>query len=125
MVHQSVQMSDETGHPYPADWRWRNDGPVPTVPPHRMELLLDRMRGRRTLEVQADPFGDEGDPAVFAALYAVQRIGRDRWLVRGVLRSRPSGLPILGRITVEHFTAPAREVTSTVMRRRRLREDQR
>jgi hypothetical protein len=66
-----------------------------------------------------DPDGDE---RVFAAVFAVQHIDRQPWLVRGVLRTGASGPPVLSRVAIEHFHDPGREVTGTVLRDLRFGE---
>ncbi len=63
-----------------------------------------------------------GDDRVFAAVFAVQHIDHQPWLIRGVLRGGTSGPPILSRVAIEHFHDPDREVTGTVLRDLRFGE---
>lgn len=76
---------------------------------------LARAKSGGALRVFARPFND-GDPAVFGAFHALQRVGGEWWYVRGVLRRRDVGPPLLRRVVVEHLSDSSREVSSTVMR---------
>ena len=74
--------------------------------------------------VVADRFKDPRDSAVVAKVTALVPIqpsesvdSEEPWLVRGVLRANEQGPPSLTRVSVEHFTDPAAEVTGTVLHR--------
>lgn len=66
-----------------------------------------------------DPGGDE---QVFGAVFAVQHLDGEPWLVGAVLRGEGSQPPILSRVRVEHFDEPGREVTGKVIRDLRFGE---
>jgi hypothetical protein len=103
-----------------AEGPWRRGGPVPPLPDHHMEELLaavgDPTNSVPSPWVLAGEFEEPGDAAVFGAVYAVQMLKDEPWLIRGVLRSGGLAGPALVRVTVEHFTEPAREVTGSVIR---------
>jgi hypothetical protein len=96
--------------------RWQWNGPVPPVPSHRMDELLKAATKLKPC-VTAEPFDDPDDADVFAAVYAIQPVKGEPWLVRGVLRHNSPGPPLLRRVAVEHFLVDdGREVTGEVVR---------
>jgi hypothetical protein len=75
--------------------------------------------GRGKLEppwVVAVRFKDRDDKSVIAAVIAVHPVSGEPWLVRGVLRTTDAA-PALTRVSVEHLTDSAVEVTSAVLHR--------
>jgi hypothetical protein len=61
-----------------------------------------------------------GDALVFGAVFAVQHIDGEPWIVRAVLRQSDAGPPVLSRVTLAHFNDPGREVTGAIVREIRL-----
>lgn len=94
------------------------DRPSPVDTKSLEELLEFHHSGARTPSpyVLARDFKEEGDESVFGAAFAIQIEENESWLVRGVLRAVAGGTPVMSRITVEHLTDPAREVTGAIIR---------
>jgi hypothetical protein len=93
--------------------------PVPPPEAHLLDGLrkhLKHLRAGPSLWVDAEPFEDDTDPAVFGAAFAVQIVDGEPWLIRGVLKRRAAGRPILCRVTIEHYKGQEREVTGPVIR---------
>src|SRR5688572_20417372 len=98
-----------------ADTPIPSDRPIPPIHPHGRSYL----RAWEGLEprVVATEWGDKDDPAVFAAVSAVQNYRGEPWLIRGVLRRGGAGRPpVLTRVAIEHLLDPSREVTGPVVR---------
>jgi hypothetical protein len=99
------------------------DGPLPPLTDHERSYLRglwkahSEKRGKLTPPwIVARQFIDPEDEKVIAAVFAVQPVAEEPWLIRGVLRTS-EGAPTLARVSVEHFADPAVEVTSAVLHR--------
>lgn len=99
--------------------------PIPLIDAVDLDLLAKAARsGKRdhSRSIVAVDYTQSGDTRVFGAVFAIQHLEGEPWLVRGVLREGDEGPPILTRIAVEHFSDPNREVGGAIMRDIRFAE---
>src|SRR4051794_16755005 len=59
---------------------------------------------------------DPEDALVFGAVFAVQHISGEPWLVCAVIRQSDGGPPVLSRVKIEHCNDPGHEVTGAIVR---------
>ena len=97
--------------------------PLPLLTAHERRYLRGLWKAHRQKRGKLPPpwviakaFKDPDDRNVIAAVIAIQPVADEPWLVRGVLR-RTDAAPALTRLSIEHFTNPAFEVTSAVIHR--------